>query len=499
MNRGAHFTPSYSLSFYLHGPAGAGKSSLVRQFAPALNAAIARYADPELLVRHVKQNLNKPEATLRLELDLRPNNNDRSVMSIVQSRRCTMGQSKPGLVVVALEEMPSCREESDPNQRATAQLIRQRFAGRKGDYKSTDCASKDTAHRTGRSDDSRGIGSDATIIPLFTSNYELAESCRQTLHTLPMFQNLQCISMTAVSENDRLEFARAFLMQRVREQAVLAPGNDLVIHMNTAATKSLFSTVPEGDTRPLVQLLRMLSFYISNLLKDTTIQTAVHCRRGNPTVSVVLHEMERGCKIEIPGGAQTELQVGSSMGGKHHLFPVPRRVFDSRVSVAVASLRADLVDNPFLLDVDELSLVLDFWLAGILAPAVIVSSDKRAIETIVAAVGQLEDDVYCLPPVNVSRHKMMRSLYDPMETPNLRDDIFTAMRGRGKKQVVIELHCETTNEQLAIREIIEDSPSMTAFSSEKSALYKDGLLFAVYVQGEITPEVRSRASLVIKM
>jgi hypothetical protein len=181
--------------------------------------------------------------------------------------------------------------------------------------------------------------------------------------------------------------------------------------------------------------------------------------------------------------------------GKHHLFPVPRRVFDLRVTVAVASLRADLVDSPSSLDVDELSLVLDFWLAGTLAPAVIVSSDRRTIERIVAAAGQLEDDVDCLPPVKVSRHKMMRSLYDPIDTPNLRDDISTAIRR--KKQVVIELHCETTNEQLAIREIIEDTPSMTAFSSEKSALHKGGLLFAVYVQGEITPEVRSRASLVI--
>lgn len=38
---------------------------------------------------------------------------------------------------------------------------------------------------------------------------------------------------------------------------------------------------------------------------------------------------------------------------------------------------------------------------------------------------------------------------------------------------------------------------MTAFSTSKSALFKDGLFFGVYVDGEITPEVRSRASLII--
>mmetsp|Transcript_17032 Transcript_17032/g.25333 ORF Transcript_17032/g.25333 Transcript_17032/m.25333 type:complete len:80 (-) Transcript_17032:1741-1980(-) len=31
----AHFDPSYPLSFFLHGAAGAGKSSLVKNFAPA--------------------------------------------------------------------------------------------------------------------------------------------------------------------------------------------------------------------------------------------------------------------------------------------------------------------------------------------------------------------------------------------------------------------------------------------------------------------------------
>jgi hypothetical protein len=50
---------------------------------------------------------------------------------------------------------------------------------------------------------------------------------------------------------------------------------------------------------------------------------------------------------------------------------------------------------------------------------------------------------------------------------------------------------------MMIREIIEDNPSMTAFSSERSALYKEGLLFCVYVKGDITPEIASRASLVI--
>jgi hypothetical protein len=119
----------------LQGKAGAGKSSLVRNFGPALNATVEQHADPEILVRFVKQNLNKPMEDLRLELELRPNNNDLSVMSIIQGRRMTMTQSKPGLVVVDLEEMASNDPDANPNQLQTAQLISQRFAGRNGNYK----------------------------------------------------------------------------------------------------------------------------------------------------------------------------------------------------------------------------------------------------------------------------------------------------------------------------------------------------------------------------
>ena len=132
----AHFTPIYPLSLYLYGTAGAGKSSLVTNLYPSINEAISTHCDPELCVRFCKQNLNKPFKTLQLELDLRPNNNDYSVMSIIQGRRMTLSQSKPGLVVVGLEEMPSNKTDADPNQSEVGKLISMRFSGRKGEFKS---------------------------------------------------------------------------------------------------------------------------------------------------------------------------------------------------------------------------------------------------------------------------------------------------------------------------------------------------------------------------
>lgn len=147
LHRNAHFTPSYALSFYLQGKAGAGKSSLVRNFSPALNATIEEHCDAEIMVRFVKQNLNKPFEDLQLELELRPNNNDLSVMSIIQGRRMTMTQSKPGLVVVDLEEMASNDADANPNQLKTAQLISQRFSGRNGDYKAHAKAPRNSENR----------------------------------------------------------------------------------------------------------------------------------------------------------------------------------------------------------------------------------------------------------------------------------------------------------------------------------------------------------------
>merc|ERR1712087_791940 len=82
-----------------------GKSSFARGLPVGLQYTIEQHLDPYCIARFVKQNLNKCIETLELEFEIRPNNNNLSVMGIVQSRRMAMSQSKPGLVVLNLEEM----------------------------------------------------------------------------------------------------------------------------------------------------------------------------------------------------------------------------------------------------------------------------------------------------------------------------------------------------------------------------------------------------------
>jgi len=148
IKRNAHFDPEYPFSLYLYGSAGAGKSSFVQHFAPALHTVLEECMDSALLVRFVKQNLNKPMVDLKLEFELRPNNNDLSVMSIIQGRRMTLTQTKPGLVVAGMEEMaagsefvndyhshhPGNENKMEHHQYEIAQLMSQRFAGRLGDF-----------------------------------------------------------------------------------------------------------------------------------------------------------------------------------------------------------------------------------------------------------------------------------------------------------------------------------------------------------------------------
>lgn len=480
--RNAHFDPCEPISLYLWGKAGAGKSSFVRHVPLALQAAVETHADPEMLVRFVKQTLNKPCKDLRLEMELRANNNDLSVMSIIQSRKCTMTQSKPGLVVIGLEEMPQYfaeHEEHDPNQIKVSQLISQRFGGRKGEYDSMKAAP--------RNSEKRGIGNDASLITLFTSNYTLEGPSREALERLPMFQHLTVVEMSAISGNERKEFAHTYFRQSIidRNQTSLP----------SARIELTFLDIPlgEGDTRPLVRHLRMLAYYASaTIMADGN--------RG-PVTSVSVIQKDKSCQVIVGENPALNLHVGSL----DNLFPLQHQTFDPRTQKVMDRLQSEIDLSEGSLS--ELSTIIDFWLGGALTPAVILSRRKSFVQTLIAVVQEVlqSSGVQCISDIEAGSYKMMKSLYDPRDTPNLRDDIFRSRGGRktvggvdSSALVATELKCPTTDAQLCLREMLEDTPSMTAFSSDKSALYKSGLLFAVYIEGkEITPELKSRASLIL--
>jgi hypothetical protein len=122
-------------------------------------------------------------------------------------------------------------------------------------------------------------------------------------------------------------------------------------------------------------------------------------------------------------------------------------VFDPRVKQAIDSLQTSL---PGVTIFQSFRLFLIFWLAKTLAPAVIVSNDSVIIKKLVEAAGTL-NDVHSICNVNADEYKMMKSLYDPNDTPNLRGDILKYGRGAF---VAVELQCPSKDAQ----SFLDDSP-----------------------------------------
>ena len=423
---------------------------------------------------------------MELEFELRPNNNDMSIMSIIQGRRMAMSQSKPGLVVLNLEEMPMDSSESNPNQLSVAQLISQRFGGRKGNYQQEQNNNRNTSRCTAapRNSDKRSIGKDCSLVTIFTSNYSLVEDSKLALEQLQLYQSLLTVEMSAITGSDRCQFAKSYLRQCLLDS--LGP-NRLDI---STENMHLDISAGSGDTRPLVRQLRMYSYYLGKLVENEFAE-----EKGSVMVkSIRVVQSEKSCILTMKGHVDEEdirtIQQNLKIGSLGNWFPTGTFKFDPKIESAMEML-GKLVDAN---KAAELAVILEFWLSATLAPAVILSRDRSFVKCLMSAIHCMGDGIHSIRNVDASTYKMIKSLYDPKEMPNLRDDILKFGAGAF---VATELNCPTADSQLCIREMIEDSPSMTAFSSTKSALYKSGLLFAIYVEGDITPEILSRVSIVI--
>ena len=400
---------------------------------------------------------------MKLEMELRPNNNDLSVMSIIQGRRMTLSQSKPGLVVVDFEEMGKFESNANPDQLRTSQLISMRFSGRNGKYSASQEAPRNSAKR--------GISGDSTLIVLFTSNYRLEPSSLEALQRIETFSNLQVINMEAVEGTNRENFAKSYVLQAIER---LTHRQDVEVNVSIP--------VGTGDTRPLVRFLRILAFYVYS--------QALHIPRTNSLRVELSYLIDSSATlVRVNDRKPLKLIDGEEFGNWYPSESID--VIDPRSEKSVAHfyILSSFHDSSR----SKLRQVLDLYFTKSLTPTVVASNNLDTIEKLCQTLAG-QDGVHYIPSVVVKNTKMMKSLYDPSDLPNLKDDIMKFGKG---SFVVIQLLCDDIDDQLCIREMIEDSPSMNAFSSEKSALYKEGLLFCIHIKGQITPEVRSRSSLIL--
>ncbi|CAM9120057.1 unnamed protein product, partial [Phaeothamnion confervicola] len=290
----AAFCPRRSLSLYLQGPAGAGKTAFARGMGAALAAAIQRWCDAgaPATAALVVQALNKPLGRLAAELAPRPNNNDTSTMGLAMSRRQTLAQAKPGLVCISFEEVPPTAAAA-PAEASACVCGRSGVGGRYGggggggsDYNGKAhhpssnhfkanldgcrasrgrgrCGASSYCHSaSGCGGDSSGTSSggngtgvandaesdsdqrveqaaalelvarrfqhlsgDASLIAVFTSNYDLCPASAVALRRVGMFQHLVVMPASPLAGAERRAFALAYAdaaLQRALPRALAA-------------------------------------------------------------------------------------------------------------------------------------------------------------------------------------------------------------------------------------------------------------------------------------
>ena len=337
-----------------------------------------------------------------------------------------------------------------------------------------------------RNSTKRGISGDSSLIVIFTSNYDLCDSAQEALERIDMFQNLKVLKTTPLSGDDRQDFARTFIRHCVSDRLIggegkCGPSWDIDLKIPTG----------QGDIRILVRELRALSLFVGKML----LEGVIHGATSSCGVAKITHDEKAGLIIIDAGGQTVRLRRGMLGSTFYPILDNEGLIsyHDSRADSTMKELRRLSRQPGHSSATFELGHVLDHYYTGALAPAVVVSKDAKLINDIVEALS-LQKNVNVISGIDPDDHKMIRSLYDPVGSPNLRDDIMKFGRG---SLVVVELTCKSKNAQLLIREMIEDTPSRSAFSSNKSALEKDGLFFAVHITDDLNPEIRSRASIIL--
>jgi hypothetical protein len=300
----------------------------------------------------------------------------------------------------------------------------------------------------------------------------------------------------AVADNDRQCFATQYLTKLL----LVAENNNNSVQQEQQdglVLEQLDIPLGEGDTRPLIRHLRMVAYWAKRLLRatepttTTTTATAVSVRHRCSDTTTTGGFIEIGCCCDKED--EFVPLVSLTRGPFETLLPQGSHA-QHNCSDSTLAIISGLRDHHLAPPPPHLGYILDYFFAGALTPAVVISRQGGIVSAI---MDQLEEHtlVRTIRGIDPTVCKMSRSLYDPKDLPNLRDSILALKAS--SSLVAVEITAHSTASQLCIRELVEDTPSRTAFSTQRSALRKDGLLFCIHVSGELTPELESRASVVV--
>jgi len=288
--------------------------------------------------------------------------------------------------------------------------------------------------------------------------------------------------MKAITGAQSIEFARVYLEHLLQSW------------LPSLGLKIRYRNLESGnqDTRKVVRRVRMMAFHGKLMIE------AMGADSVESACVVTFDHSESECKISCSG--KNRRLICLRVGERGNLFPshdtgtVDRRSAEASRQLNKHPLLVTSQFSPFL---SEFGSILDCWLHRVLSPTVFVSKNRDLTTAVVQTLKTSTDGVSFILNVNASFYKMAKSLYDDqhgtVSSANLRDDILSA-QGDDRGLVVVELLCPSIDSQMLVRELIEDTPSMTAYSTSKSALHKSGLFFIVHVDGDVSPEIESRAS-----
>lgn len=341
-----------------------------------------------------------------------------------------------------------------------------------------------------------GISGHASVMTVFTSNYDLAGTSQRALQQLDMFKNILPLTVTAVADEERVDFANGLLSQLLHDattSSTTTPQHQFVSEITG------LSSLGKGDIRTLVRHLRTIAFFLSASLNSsastssTTIKVRVRQDQGGHVVVGTDGDGTSGSSHTI------ELRVGSH----GNLYPVDGRLVDPRTAKVMERFhhhyKGTTTTTTSTALKDDLPHIVDYYLCGILAPGVVVASSSDLSSSLLLGLGGVVEGMKVIEEVDAGRYKIVKSLYDGPEVACLRDDIKSHRRVHKNTMVTTSILATTTDAQLRIREILEDTPSMIAFSTYRSALHKKGLFFIVRIPSDCptTPELSSRASIII--